>query len=84
MSDDPTRDLAEQIAQLSGGTVTEHEHHYTIESAIDALSRLAFVSAPAQDTEEAQTSMDVGRPCAGCGSFGQHRRNCYLGDDTDG
>lgn len=41
--------------------------------------------ASAQDTaEEAQTSMDVGRPCAGCGSFGQHRRNCYLGDDTDG
>jgi hypothetical protein len=34
--------------------------------------------------EEAQTSMDVGRPCQGCGSFGRHSKNCYLGDDTDG
>jgi hypothetical protein len=31
-----------------------------------------------------QTSMDVGRPCQGCGSFGRHSKNCYLGDDTDG
>jgi hypothetical protein len=41
--------------------------------------------APAPDAaEEEQTSMDVGRPCQGCGSFGVHSKNCYLGDDTDG
>jgi hypothetical protein len=40
---------------------------------------------PAQDpADEMQTSMDVGRPCQGCGSFGRHSKNCYLGDDTDG
>jgi site-specific DNA-cytosine methylase len=33
--------------------------------------------------EEVQTSMDVGRPCAGCGSFGAHLRNCYLGDSSE-
>jgi hypothetical protein len=40
--------------------------------------------ASAQDAaEEVQTSMDVGRPCAGCGSFGAHLKNCYLGDSSE-
>lgn len=29
-SSDPTRDVAEEIARISGGEVVEREHHFTI------------------------------------------------------